>query len=231
MYLQCDLSVKQNIEPAPVLWLDPPWAYNDQRKVRKDGKTPTRGIGQCHHYTGVPTEELATWPLGDYGLARSHMYMWAVAPKLADAFLLMEAYEYNPVTVAFCWVKTNPLKVAEIKQRLRQLDMFDAGLNVPQLLDGVERSNPGFYTMSNVELVLIGRKGRAFKHAKGRKLNQVFFAPINEHSRKPEIPQDREAWMYPQIKHRIELFGRRDRVGYTVLGNEQLFPLYEGGEP
>lgn len=210
-----------------IVFADPPWWYADQRKVRKDGVSPTRGIGACHHYGLLKTDEVASIPVQRVAAPRCHLYLWATCPLLPDALQVMATWGFRWATIAYIWVKANSGAWEEAKEHLWQMDLFatDTDALTQSLLERVAFFGPGFYTGSNVELVLLGTKGQPFRHAKGRKASQLIFAPLDEHSRKPEAAQDRTEWMYPQCIRRLELFGRRRRAGWTVAGNEEIFPM------
>lgn len=83
-----------------------------------------------------------------------------------------------------------------------------------------QRTNPGNYTLTQCELVLVFRpkKGRLPKRYKTN-VRQFFQEKPREHSRKPEYVQDMIDLMYPDAK-KIELFARRTRPGWNVWGNE-----------
>ncbi|MFW6319330.1 MAG: hypothetical protein ACOC1L_04020, partial [Bacillota bacterium] len=117
-----------------IIYADPPWWFNDQKKVRKDGKTPTKGIGACHHYECMKIEKLA--------------------PLMADKL-------YNLATdncAFFCWwLGTHHMDLAEIikqaNQRYRyKKDMWrvvrsDAFVWVKMVKDGSHPTmGPGHYT-------------------------------------------------------------------------------------
>ena len=187
--------------------LDPPWWYADQKKVRKDTKEPTRGIGACHHYAQMKTDELATLDLESVMADRCHVYLWATSPLLPDAFRLLEAWKLHWATVAFVWLKANP------RQYEKKIFTMDD-------LGHLFFFGPGYYTGSNVELVLLGTRGQPFHFAKGCKGSQIVLAPRLGHSEKPDEVQRRIAWMYPDATPRLELFARRSLDGWTCVGNE-----------
>jgi len=110
----------------------------------------------------------------------------------------------------------------EAQRQTRQLSMFTTlDEQVSAFMDNLAWFGPGFYTGSNMELVLLGRRGQPFRHAKGHKASQLIFAPHGErHSEKPERMQDLIEWMYPDATPRLELFARRVRDMWDVFGNE-----------
>ena len=241
MYRKCDLRERQDLGgwQADVVFCDSPWWYADQRKERKDGAGPTKGIGACHHYDQIKTADLCKLPLTNLFADRCHMYMWATGPLLPDALQLMDALGFRWATIAFVWGKTNQARWEDAQAAVWQSRLIptDGDAEVKEFLAQLMFFGPGYYTGSNIELVLLGTRGKPYYHATGRKAaqwvfaegvpgTQVVYGPVGGHSRKPEEPQDRIEWMYPKCKRRLELFGRRDRGGWVVLGNENIFPLY-----
>ena len=74
----------------------------------------------------------------------------------------------------------------------------------------------GFTTRKNAEFVLIGKRGRSVRQDAG--VHEVIIEPRRQHSRKPE-------GFYERVERyttgpRLELFGRTERAGWTVRGDE-----------
>lgn len=78
---------------------------------------------------------------------------------------------------------------------------------------------PGFYTYSNCEFVLVGKKGKIPRPYKQSGEHQLVSSRKTKHSEKPEEIQDRIERMFPD-KQYLELFARRHRHNWTCLGNE-----------
>lgn len=198
-------------ERYQVIIADPPWKQN------------ARGVGGTRFGGGAPymqmtDDEITAMPVADLAADRCHLYLWATCPLLPLALRVMDAWGFDYCTVAFVWVKLNKARARlDLAAAVSRLSSY----SVLEFLDWLRWFGVGFYTGSNVELVLFGRRGKPFRHARGRKGSQIVFAPHGErHSEKPEIVQDRIEWMYPQATPRLELFGRRGRDGWTVFGNE-----------
>lgn len=207
--------------PYQTIVADPPWWYAPRNKLRQDGTTPSQGIGACHHYDQLSTDEIAAMPVAQLAAGRCHLYLWATCPLLPDALQVMDAWGFRWATVAFVWVKMNAGRWQAAQARVWQRGMFEpADACVAAFLDGLAFFGPGFYTGSNVELVLLGTRGKPFAHAVGCKASQLVFAPRRGHSAKPEAVQDRIEWMYPDAMPRLELFARRALPGWTAWGNE-----------
>ncbi len=81
--------------------------------------------------------------------------------------------------------------------------------------------NPGSYTHTNCEFVLVGRRNRIPKPYKRASARQYVEIKKTGHSVKPEDIQDRIEKMFSQDEHNhLELFARREREGWRCLGNE-----------
>jgi len=180
-----------------VIEIDCPWWYNS-RKTGGERKNKTKfGGGAMKHYPLMRDQELIEFKSTIDDLAEDNciMFMWATMPRLDFAIQLMQSWGFNYKTVAFTWVKTNK--------------------------NGSYRVNPGYYTASNIELVLIGIKGKnngLFKPTKTM-INQIIAEEIREHSRKPDAVYNRINLMYPNLK-KISVFARENRHGFDVWGHE-----------
>lgn len=81
------------------------------------------------------------------------------------------------------------------------------------------RVNPGFYTMSQCELVLIGKRGRIPKPRGARNVRQLVQAKRGAHSVKPAEVRARIETMFPE-QRKLELFARQRSPGWSVWGDE-----------
>ncbi len=119
------------------------------------------------------------------------LFMWAVSPLLPEAFETIKAWGFKYVTVAFVWSKhtKNKIKV----------------------------SNMGRWTMGNVEICLLARKGKPQRIVKN--IKQLVEAERTEHSKKPSEVRDRIVELMGDIP-RIELFARQKVEGWDSWGNE-----------
>ena len=82
-----------------------------------------------------------------------------------------------------------------------------------------QRTNPGYYTMSQCELCLVGKRGKIPQPRGARNVRQFVDVKRGRHSEKPADVADRIVEMFPHHK-RIELFARTQRAGWDVWGNE-----------
>lgn len=188
----------------PIILCDPPWWYSN-RKTGGERKNKTRfGGGAMKHYPLMRDAELVKMAPFVKSLAAEncHMFMWATGPRMDFATDLMTAWGFKYCTVWMTWIKTTK----------------NAGFIFPQQGNGLIYG-PGGYTGSNVEFVLLGRKGKALKQTKNM-TPSIFFAPRQErHSQKPTFVHERIDMLYPDVS-KIELFARRAYPGWYVWGNE-----------
>lgn len=82
-----------------------------------------------------------------------------------------------------------------------------------------QRVNPGFYTMSQVEMCLIGKMGKIPRPRGARNVRQFLSEMRGDHSAKPSEVRDRIDLMFPSQK-KIELFARKKVVGWDAWGEE-----------
>jgi len=82
-----------------------------------------------------------------------------------------------------------------------------------------QRVNPGFYTMSQCELCLIGKRGKIPQPRGARNIRQLLSVKRTEHSTKPEEVRRRIELMFPDCK-KVELFARTKVPGWDSFGNE-----------
>ena len=82
-----------------------------------------------------------------------------------------------------------------------------------------QRLNPGYYTMSQVELCLVFRKGNIPKPRGTRNVRQFLSEMRREHSRKPDTIRNRITEMFP-TQDKVELFAREKTDGWDAWGND-----------
>ena len=79
--------------------------------------------------------------------------------------------------------------------------------------------NPGFYTMSQCELVLVFKRGKIPQPRGLRNIRQLVEVPRTRHSEKPHEVRSRIEKMFP-VHNKIELFARKKFDGWDCWGNE-----------
>jgi N6-adenosine-specific RNA methylase IME4 len=81
-----------------------------------------------------------------------------------------------------------------------------------------QRVNPSYYTLSQVEICLVGKRGRIPKPYT-RTIRQFYSQMREQHSKKPDEIRNRIARMFP-TQSKIEIFAREEHEGWVSWGNE-----------
>lgn len=79
--------------------------------------------------------------------------------------------------------------------------------------------NPGFYTMSSCEFVIVGKKGKIPQPRGSRNERQFLSKQRTVHSEKPDEIRERITRMHP-ANTKIELFARHNISGWDTFGNQ-----------
>ena len=183
-----------------VLYCDPPWQFKAWSH-RGEGK------GASQHYNCMSLNDICNLPVPDLAMEDSIIFLWVVQSMLPEALSLMNVWGFEFRTVAFCWIKM-PKKWSPMDERVEP------------------RMGLGYHTRSGMEQCWLGVRGKGYeRHAKN--VPQVFHSfetevlhsPLREHSRKPDEFRERIERLCGDVP-RIELFGRMERPGWTVWGNE-----------
>ena len=83
-----------------------------------------------------------------------------------------------------------------------------------------QRVNPGYYTMSQCEMVLVAKRGKIPQPRGARNIRQLLSEKASGHSRKPEEIRHRIEAMFPE-QRKIELFARgKPAPGWVAWGEE-----------
>lgn len=176
-----------------VIAIDPPWLFKSN-SAAKPGRNPRR------HYECMTLTEIAALPVGDYAAADCALFLWITGPLLATGahVPIMKAWGFKPSGMGFVWIKLNKRAASLF---ILKSDLFMGG---------------GLTTRKNAEFVMIGKRGRSVRRSAA--VHEVIIEPLREHSRKPEL-------FYERVEQyadgpRLELFGRTERPGWQVRGDE-----------
>jgi N6-adenosine-specific RNA methylase IME4 len=164
---------------------------------------PRGRIRSCaDHYYGLATiTEIAALPVAALTMPDTALLMWGTWPRLPEVLDVIAAWGLQYKTDGFVWIKQNS----------------SGGLH----------TGMGYYTRSNSEICLLATKGSPKRLAAD--VHQVVFAPVGEHSAKPEEVRRRIERLFAGPY--LELYGRRKDVpGWWVWGNEVVPPVAEAAE-
>lgn len=139
----------------------------------------------------MTNEEIYNLPVKDLAKKDSVLFLWATSPLLPEALQTIKSWGFKFKTVAFCWNK--------------------------QHKSGKWVSNMGRWTMGNIEICLLGVKGKPKRVIKNVK--QLVIAERKRHSEKPNEVRERIVELMGDLP-RVELFARQKIEGWDVWGNE-----------
>ena len=127
------------------------------------------------------------------------------------------------------------MKIKEICEKDCLLFMWSSSPHLPQAIElmkawGFEyktvafvwekqKPNPGYYTLSSVEICIVGKRGKIPTPRGARNIRQFLSEMRTAHSKKPDEIRNRIALMFPEQK-KLELFARQPSAGWSVFGNE-----------
>jgi N6-adenosine-specific RNA methylase IME4 len=200
---------------------DPNWHYN-LRLNEQFGGTRTRfGDGASGKYDLAGLDEICSMPIPDVMADDALMFLWVTGPHLAPGNheKVLRAWEFEPITVAFVWVKIAKSFVRKcagdpwwLAGRLKT-----NGRNVYDVLIDGTRKLPGHYTASNTEYVILGKRGKP-PMPEVKMFPQLIFAPLfRQHSRKPDRVHEFCDLAWPDAR-KVEFYARRPYPGWTCLG-------------
>jgi N6-adenosine-specific RNA methylase IME4 len=184
-----------------IIYMDPPWPYNNRRLTRKDGGKSRFGIGAAGRYRIMSMKDLNELPIFNIAEENCALHIWATGPFNNDCVRMVDAWnvgQKNPfrfINKAFAWKKITE--------------------------SGKDFFGPGYYYHSDNEdcwLYIRGRMEILDKSVRQRiscvhpKENKKII-----HSRKPAIARDRIVQLFGDLP-RIELFATEKIDGWYSTG-------------
>jgi N6-adenosine-specific RNA methylase IME4 len=181
---------------------DPGWRF---------GTWSARGREKCadKHYRCEEIAQIAALPVGELMAPDAVLFLWVLQTHFPAALQLIEAWGFEYKTVGFVWIKMPKSWSADaLPLRIRP------------------RTGLGFYTRSNSEQCWIARRGNGCARL-DRGVDQVIYAPVREHSRKPDEVRARIERLFGDVP-RIELFAREQRPNWCAWGEQVHLNLFGG---
>jgi len=187
---------------------DPPWQQRNSPKSKDVPKdTPGARVlpngrvvvvkSQPLPYPTMSVEDICALPVPDlYHPEGVNVFLWTTNIRMGDALRVLEAWRIPPTWGTCC-----------------------SQILVWKKLNPSHFAGVGSFAPMDVEFVLVGRRGSA--PFSGRAASSVFEARRSDtNSRKPDVFLDMVEQISPGPY--LELFARRQRLGWDTWGNEAL---------
>ena len=179
-----------NSQKFGIVVADPPWSFNDKLKYPRDGVK--RGADDI--YPTLNMSAIKSLPVNELTQDNALLALWVPSAMLQFGMEVLDSWGFTYKQL-WVWGKTSkkdPTRLAFGMGRLAR---------------------------NCHEPCLVGIKGKYTKFLKNHSQRNLFMHPSLPHSKKPEGVQDSLELMFPQWR-KLELFARRQRPGWTCLGNE-----------
>jgi N6-adenosine-specific RNA methylase IME4 len=179
---------------------DPPWRFRTWNKATAIKKRNSSGTSTSSavHYKTMTIEEICALPVASVAADDCALFLWISWPLLLDALRVIEAWGFEYKTCGFDWMKAHA----------SQIDMFRD--------DADALCGMGYWTRANTEPCLLATRGKPKRLHRDVRMGVI--EPRREHSRKPDCVHDRIERLV--AGPRLELFGRAERAGWTVRGDQ-----------
>jgi N6-adenosine-specific RNA methylase IME4 len=201
-----------------VIVADCPWGPEDKLKMSKVKR------GAASNYSTLSISDLSLLRVKDISDPNGTvLVLWVLGSMLSEGLQIMKDWGFQQKQT-FVWVKTKKEPLQNLKKSIRKLnpmtrpaieaeiDLFDQ--------NGTMSFGMGRLFRQSHEICLIGvNSTKIYKKLKSRSQRSVCFDENRGHSTKPELVQDYLDTMFPGCD-KLELFGRRKRNGWVVVGNE-----------
>jgi len=187
-----------------IIYVDPPWTYNDRKLVRLDGKVPKAGMGAGNHYQCMANAEMAALEIPILAAENCALFLWVTGPHLFSPMELINGWnaqvklkknQFRYTNKAFCWQKIT--------------------------VKGNTFPGRGHWNFHNTEDCLLFMKGsfevQKIVHEEIRVPHQRGSDNKIIHSRKPAVVRDRIVEMFGDLP-RIELFATERTPGWDCTG-------------
>jgi len=145
-----------------------------------------------NQYPQMDIKDIKKLPVSDMSENDAVLILWVTFPKLLEGIETLKAWGFTYTTMLFTWVKK-----------------YKSGKNFFGM---------GYYTRSNTEICLLGKKGIGIP-ALNHSISCVIESEWTKHSQKPDIVRDNIVTLFGDLP-RIELFARKKTEGWDVWGNE-----------
>lgn len=173
-----------------VIVADPPWAFSDKLQMGVTARSAD------DNYSTLTLNDIAALPVNDIAEPTGCMLaLWTPSCMLIDGLMVMQRWGFE-FKGTYVWTKM-------------RRDMLAPAIGMGHLF------------RQSHEIAIIGVIGKPLRTIQDHGQRSACLAVNRGHSIKPEALQDSLDLMWPQpTALKLELFARRQRPGWTCLGDE-----------
>lgn len=187
-------DVFQNLQRGHygLIYVDAPLRFKTYDNATTVAARATKTKPATIYYHTMSTQEIMALPVADLAAKDCVLLLWTSGPFLQISLEMIKRWGFVYKTVAFVWVKADPL----------------AFFAAPQM-------GMGYWTRSNAEFIVLASRGKPKRlHAD---VSQIVIEPRRQHSRKPDLYGLIERLVAGSY---LELFSRRTRPGWDSWGDQ-----------
>ena len=151
------------------------------------------GLASCSKYETLTKQRISNLPIQQLAKDDCCLFLWVTSPLLDEGIEVLKNWGFEYKTIVFCWSKITK--------------------------NGKSVSNLGRWTMGNIELCLLGVKGKPNPWREDKSIKQFIRAIRTKHSKKPNEVRRRIVQLFGD-RSRIELFATQRYEGWTTIGYE-----------
>lgn len=208
---------------------DPPWSFSDKLTMSEVKR------GAEANYSVLSDDDIVNLNVESIAADNAVLALWVPSSKLSIGLSTMSKWGFT-LKQTFIWVKVkqsdgklDPLK--SLHKLLKKSIKGNKSKSLKHLYNGINDIIEN-YDINDVlsmylgrlfrqthEIALIGTRGSVYKDLKSKSQRSVILDKNLGHSSKPEGFQDRLDQMFPDFK-KLEMFARRNRPGWTCIGDE-----------
>ena len=179
-----------------VIYADPAWKYGSKELYgdkNKEGKRENRFRKLERIYDTMSLAEIKQLPVKNMIGKNAACFLWVTDSHLKEGIEVLESWGFKYKTIAFNWIKkTNK---------------------------GNTYVNFAPWTLKSSEICLLGMRGSMGKLKTDNTVRQLIESERTKHSKKPKEARERIEQLFADV-NRIELFARKNYVGWDAWGNE-----------
>lgn len=147
-------------------------------------------------YKRMSMKEILEYPVREITHSNCVLFIWVISSFLDKAFFVINSWGFKYKRIDSVWIKKRK--------------------------SGKKHGVSGFWGMNDIEILLMGVKGKIASYQTGTQNLYTAVEAVQEkgHSSKPQIFRDRIVYRFGNIVPKIELFAREKIDGWDAQGDE-----------